>query len=91
MEKAMAAAMSVVFVKCMLFDVGLAGRSMCEKMVGRLLLMLVDGSGKGSRCFERNLVVDDLVCESEEVVWRRKKREKMRNYIDMESTGMLRT
>jgi len=53
--------------------------------------MLVDGSGKGSRCFERNLVVDDLVCESEEVVWRRKKREKMRNYIDMESTGMLRT
>lgn len=50
----MAAAMSVVFVKCMLFDVGLAGRSMCEKMVGRLLLMLVDGSGKGSRCFEKS-------------------------------------
>ena len=44
-------------------------------MVGRLLLMLVDGSAKGSRCFERNLVVDDLVCESEVVVWRRKKRE----------------
>jgi len=46
--------------------------------------------GKGADV-SRNLVVDDLVCESEEVVWRRKKREKMRNYIDMESTGMLRT